>query len=133
MPTVAKSTRASLDPVQALTTQQLTGDILAGENLPTFSPCYIASDGKAMLSDGSAAGAAAVIDGWTAKDYQTGEPVALLGRGNRGHYSDGNLTPGQNLFLGAGAGLLADAATTGGTEPVARAISATDIYVLGGC
>ncbi len=132
MAVVTKSLKASFDAVQALTVQQLTGDIFAGETLPIASPCYIKSDGKAYLCNGTAADAKVVVDGWTGKEYRTGEPVALLGRGMRYHYSDGALTPGQGLYLGTTAGTLDTAATIGGTAVVARAINTKDVYCTGG-
>jgi hypothetical protein len=122
---------AHFDASQALYAPQITGNMVAGENLDPVSPCYIkAADGKVYMSDGTAVAEAAKVDGWTGKAYKAGQSVTLLGIGTRYRFSAGTLTPGQNLFLGAGKGTLADAATTGGTVIIARAINSTDIRAV---
>ncbi len=103
--------------------------LIAGEALLTAAPCYIkASDGKVYMSNGTAATEPAEIDGWTGKTYLAGEAVTLWGRGVIFEYGTG-LTPGALYFLGATAGRLDTAATTGDAVGVARSISATHIRV----
>ena len=128
MAAVGKSARASMDMSQALTARQISGDLYAGENLNVAAPCYIGTDGKVYQSSGAAAGAAALVRGWTAKQYNSGEPVTLFLDG-RFKYSDGTLTPGARYYVDTAAGGLNDAATVGGTVPVAFAVSAYDIFV----
>lgn len=104
-------------------------NLVAGEALLTAAPCYIkASDGKVYMSNGAAANEAAELDGWTGKSYAAGEPVTLWGRGVIFEYGTG-LTPGAVLYIGATAGRLDTAATTGDAVGVARTINATHIRV----
>jgi hypothetical protein len=104
--------------------------LVAGEALLAAAPCYIkASDGKVYMSNGTAANEAAEYDGFTGKSYAAGEPVTLWGPGCIFEYGTG-LTPGADLFVGATAGRLDTAATTGGTVAVARTINATHIRVI---
>jgi len=122
---------AHFDTSTGLFAPQITGNMTAGANIDPASPCYIkAADGKVYMSDGTAANEAAKVDGWAGKAYKAGQSVTLLGVGIRLRYSAGTLTPGQNLFLGAAPGTLADAATTGGTVIIARAINSTDIRAV---
>ena len=103
--------------------------LVAGEALLTAAPCYIkASDGKVYMSNGTSANEAAEIDGFTGKTYAVGEPVTLWGRGVIFEYGTG-LTPGAVYYIGATAGRLDTAATTGDAVGVARSISATHIRV----
>jgi len=103
--------------------------LVAGEALLTAAPCYIkASDGKVYMSNGTAATEPAETDGFTGKTYAIGEPVTLWGRGVIFEYGTG-LTPGATYFIGATAGRLDTAATTGDAVGVARSISATHIRV----
>lgn len=103
--------------------------LVAGEALLAAAPCYIkASDGKVYMSNGTGANEAAEIDGFTGKSYAAGEPVTLWGRGVIFEYGTG-LTPGATYYIGATAGRLDTAATTGDAVGVARSISATHIRV----
>lgn len=131
MADVTKSASASMDASTGMFAPQVTGNLYAGEALAVAAPCYIkASDGKVYMSNGTAADAAAGFDGFTARACSAGEAVTLFGVGARFRYGTG-LTPGASLYMSAtaGGGVLSDAATTGGTTPVARAISSTDIRV----
>lgn len=109
------------------------GDVLrglmAGEAIAAGDVCYIASDGTAMRSNGTSANAAAVGLGIAGGDAQIGEAVTLF-RNVAFHYGSG-LTPGAPYYVGATAGRLDTAATTGGTVVVARAIDATRIQFTG--
>lgn len=100
----------------------------AGENLALYAPCYIAADGLVYMSNGTAANAAAVVHGFNVRDARDGQPVTLFRDGLVLNYADA-LTPGQPVYLGAGAGLIADAATTGGTKVIGFALDASHIYV----
>ena len=101
--------------------------LIAGEDLLTIAPCYIkASDGKVYMSNGTSANEAAELDGWTGKSYKAGEPVTLWGRGVIVEYGTG-LTPGATYYIGATAGRLDTAATTGDAVGVARSITSTHI------
>lgn len=109
------------------------GDLIrglkAGEAIEAGDICYIASDGTAMRSNGTAANAAAVAVGIAAGTTSAGEAVTLY-RNVAFHYGAG-LTPGAPYYVGATAGRLDTAATTGGTVVVARAIDATRIQFTG--
>ncbi len=103
--------------------------LTAGEALAAGDACYIKSDGKVWKSTGAAANAAAKVDGFTPYAVASGETVTLFFNLTL-NYGSG-LTPGASYFLsGATAGALADAASTGGTAPVAFAIDATRVYVF---
>jgi hypothetical protein len=104
-------------------------DLVAGEALTAGACVYIKSDGKVWLADGSAADALAGFVGIVAKAYAVGRACTVFMVGTRMRYAAG-MTPGTPLFLSATAGALADAATTGGVRPIARAITATDIMII---
>lgn len=129
---MADVTRASTAHVDASTAQfapQLSGGLIAGEALDAVAPCYIkASDGKVYMSNGTAANAAAKVDGFTPVSYAAGEPCTLYGPGTRFGYGTG-LTRATPLYLSTTAGRLSDAATTGGTVAIAKVITTTDIVV----
>jgi hypothetical protein len=96
------------------------GPYYAGEDLPAGSPCYIkASDGLVYKSNGTAATAPAAVHGWTALAYRQGQ-AATLWHGVLLAYGPSSLTPGTKLYVSATAGKVDDAATTGGTAPVAE-------------
>jgi hypothetical protein len=102
--------------------QRLTG-LLAGENIAQGDACYIASTGLVMRASGAAANAAAKVFGFAAKAADTNEPITLV-RGVNIAYKPlvggSPVNPGVELFLsGTAAGGLADAASTGGTVPIA--------------
>lgn len=104
-------------------------DLIAGADIDIAAPCYIlASDGKAYMSNGTAATEPAKCYGFSARAAKLGQPVSLYGLGTRFRYATG-LTPGANLFVGATAGRLDTAATTGDAVGVAFAVTATDIIV----
>lgn len=104
---------------------KITG-LVAGEALLNGDLVYIKSDGKVWKSNGTAATAPAKAVGMVGLDCAVNEACTILCRGWRWNYGTG-LTPGAKYYVSATAGLLADAATTGGTTPVAHAVSATDI------
>jgi hypothetical protein len=130
MALVTRSSTASGDTTHLMKVPQISGDLYAGEDLDPAAPCYIkAADGLVYMSNGTAANEAAKMDGFTARAVKSGQPVTLYGIGARFGYASG-MTPGAPLYIGATAGRLDTAATTGGTVPVARAINATDIRVI---
>lgn len=120
----------SIDAVSAIKSNQVTG-MYAGEVLLAGAPCYIkSSDGQIYMSNGTAANEAAEIVGFTPRVCQIGEPVTLFGLGSRFHYAASGLVPGDRYFIGATAGRLDTAATTGDAVGVAQALSTTDIRVI---
>lgn len=127
----AAPTTTTVETISAAHASQIPAStgLKAGEDLLAAAPCYIkASDGKVYMSNGTAANEAAEIDGFTGKSYKSGEPVSLWGRGAIFEYGTG-LTPGAILYLGATAGRLDTAATTGDAVGVARTINAKYIRV----
>ena len=129
MALITRSATARVDASSAQFAPQISGDYLAGEDLDAAAPCYIkASDGKIYMSNGTAANEAAKFDGMTPRSYKAGEAVTLYGPGTKFEYATG-MTIGADLFVGATAGRLDTAATTGGTTAIARAITARIIQV----
>lgn len=131
MALLTRNSSITVDTRSAMAAGQIPASIgiVAGEALDAAAPCYIkASDGKAYMSNGTAADEAAKVDGFTGKSYTIGEPVTLLGRGVIFEYGSG-LTPGARYYVGATAGRLDTATTTGDAVGVAAAISATHIRV----
>ncbi len=127
MALVTRSANASLDANQAF---QIAAGLIAGEDLDIASPCYIKSaDGLVYMSNGTAANEAAECVGFTARAVKAGQPVTLFGPGSRFGYG-ASLSPGDLLYVGATAGRLDTAATTGDTVGVARVLTATDIIML---
>lgn len=126
MAAVAASGVPSLASVTPPQSQQIVG-LYAGEAITAGMPCYIASTGKVMKSNGTAANAAAKVDGWAAASVASNEPITLYFDVNF-RYGSG-MTPGTRLFVATTAGTLVDAATTGGTAPVGFVVDATRIHV----
>lgn len=127
MADIAKSGTPSLASVLPPQNCQIAG-LLAGEALAAGDACYIKSDGKVWRSIGTAVNAAAKVDGFAAEACAVGEAVTIF-YDVTFRYGAG-LTPGARYYVGAAAGALADAATTGGTAPVGFAVDATRIRVL---
>ncbi len=126
---ITPATDVSIDASTAMYAPQITG-LLAGEDLLCAAPCYIkSSDGKVYMSNGAAANEAAECAGFTPRAVKAGQPVTLFGLGTRFRYSNAALTPGDVYYIGATAGRLDTAATTGDTMGVAQAINSTDIVV----
>jgi hypothetical protein len=126
---IAKSGTPSLASVLPPANAKVTG-LLAGENIAAGDMCYVkASDTRIWRSIGTTLGAAAAKTiGIAAEAAKAGQPCTLYHDVNF-NYGQG-LTPGTALFVGAAAGALADAATTGGTGVVGYVIDATRIYVM---
>lgn len=126
MATIAKSGTPSLTSVLPPQSSQIAG-LKAGAALAAGDPCYIDSAGLVQLSTGAAATAPAKVRGFAAEACASGEAVTLF-FDVVFRYGAG-LTPGADVFLGATAGLLADAASTGGTAPIGFVVDATRIRV----
>jgi hypothetical protein len=101
--------------------------LLAGEAIAAGDACYIKSDGKIWRSNGTSANAAAVCDGFAATAAAVNQAVTLIFNCTV-QYGSG-LTPGAPYFVSATAGAIADAASTGGTTVVGRAVDATRIFI----
>lgn len=125
MALVPRSATAGPDASTAMYASQIP-DLVAGEDIDVAAPCRIGADGKVYMSNGTAAGANAKVHGYAFKGCYAGQPITLAGPGVRFGYGTG-LTPGAPLYLGATAGRLDTAATTGGTAPIALALNATDV------
>jgi hypothetical protein len=126
MAAIAKSGTPSLCSVLPGQDKTISG-LLAGEAIAAGDACYIKSDGKVWLSDGTAATAPAKVDGFAAKAAAVGEAVTLVFDVNF-RYGAG-LTPGARVYLMTTPGALSDAATTGGTAPNGFVVDATRIRV----
>ena len=126
MADIAKSGTPSLCSVLPGQDKTISG-LLAGEAIAAGDACYIKSDGKVWLSDGSAADALAKVDGFAAKAAAVGEAVTLVFDVNF-RYGAG-MTPGARIYLSVNAGAIADAASTGGTAPIGFVVDATRIRV----
>lgn len=130
MALLTRATDASVDASTAMFVEQISGKV-AGENIDACAPCYVsATDGLVYMSNGTAANAAAKVDGFSAESARAGQGVTLLGRGLRMRYSAGGLTPAALYYLAATAGRLDTAATTGGTLALCKAIDTTDLKVV---
>lgn len=129
MALIAKVGTPSLSSVVPPQTCVIASGIKAGEDIKAGDVCYIASSGRAMRSDGTAADAKGVAHGIAARDADSGEAVTLF-RGVEMRYGAG-LTPGAPLYVAATAGRLDSAPTVGGDVPVAFAVDATRIFFVG--
>lgn len=129
MALLAKAADASVDASSAMFAPQIAG-LVAGEDIAACAACYVkAADGKVYNSDGTAANAAAKVDGFSAQAAKAGQGVTLFGPGLRMRYGTG-LTIAALYYLAATPGRLDTATTTGGTVALAKAISATDVVVV---
>lgn len=104
----------------------------AGEDIAAGDACRMNSSGVIVRSSGAAANANANVLGFALRAVVSGGDITLIApMGDRLNYGS-TLTPGAALFLsGTVAGGLADAASTGGTEPVAIALDAKRIQLIG--
>ncbi len=125
MADIAKSGTPSLASVTTMV-NTLSG-LKAGEAIAAGDVCYIKSDGLIWKSTGAAANAAAQVYGYACQAASVGEAVTLAWD-VRFRYGAG-LTPGTKIFLSATAGLIGDAATTGGTAPIGVVVDATRVHL----
>lgn len=127
MADIAKSGTPSISTTVPCPAHHISG-LVAGEAIAAGDMCYVKSDGKVWRSIGTAANAAAKTAGMALQAAAVGEGVSVYSGVNVRYGAA--LTPGAPYYIGAAAGALADAATTGGTAPVAFAIDAARIRVL---
>jgi hypothetical protein len=128
MADISKSGTPSLATLLPPPNTRIAG-LTAGEALGAFDACYIKNDGKVYKATGAAANAAAKVDGFAAQAYASGDTDVTLYWNVRVNYGSG-LTPGARYYVSsATAGALQDAASTGGTAPVAHAVDATRIEI----
>lgn len=129
MAAVTKVGTPSLSTVTPCHAHNISG-LLAGEALAAGDLVYIKSDGLVWKSTGAAANAAAKVRGMVLVATAVGEACSIYHDVNV-RYGSG-LTPGADLFVsGATAGLIVDAASTGGTTPIGFVIDGTRIRVFG--
>lgn len=130
MTLITRATYASMDAASGGYAPQVSDGLTAGQDLDTIAPCYIkASDGLVYMSNATAFNEAAKFVGFTARAVKSGQPVTLFGLGAKFEYATG-LTPGAILYIGATAGRLNDAATTGDPVGVAIALNARLIMCI---
>lgn len=122
MADVAKAGTPSLASTLPDPTHHFTG--IAGEAIAAGDLCYIASTGRILRSNGTAATAPAECDGIALQAAPIGGAVSIY-HDVVVRYGTG-FTPGQSFYVSATAGVLADAATTGGTYPIAFAVPDRD-------
>ena len=104
---------------------------LAGETIAAGDALYLNADGRLYKASGAAANANARVVGFAPKAAYAGEAVTAY-RNVRFQYGSG-MTPGTRLYLsGTVAGGLADAASTGGTTPLAIVLSDGKRIQIGG-
>jgi len=108
MAAVAKAAKVSYDAESARRCVYLSGFFSAANTAGKFAeldPVFIDSDGN--------------------------HPVTILGRGLIAQWLEDsdNMTPGTSLYIGAAGAL--DTVTSGATAAIARAITKTEILVLG--
>lgn len=128
MAAFAKPTGTQPSPASILfPANQKISELLAGEDLDSADPGYIKSDGKVWKSTGAAANAAAKVDGWVPTPAKAGAAVTLV-HGVVWGWTN-TATPGTELFLGATAGAVADAASTGGTAPIGYVIDNNRVFL----
>lgn len=127
----ARWANAGMDTSTGMFASQLSGDLIAGEDLPVVCPCYVsASDGKVYMCVGAANTAPSKFWGFTPRATKLGQSVTLISNGARFDFSNGLLALGELLYVGVAAGTLDNAATTGGITPIARAINTRSIQCI---
>jgi hypothetical protein len=97
-------------------------DLAAGDMV------YLTSTGTLDKANGTAANALALSVGMVPGLVKSGEKGVAY-HSCEFNYGSG-LTPGARYYISATAGALDDAATIGGTVPVAFAVTATNIFVM---
>jgi hypothetical protein len=130
MAAVTRSANVSVDTVSASKAATISGKI-AGEAIARGDALYIkAADGKLWKSTGAAANEAARFVGLAFAPASAGEAVTAYGPYSIWEYADSGLSPGALLYVGATAGGLDTAPTTGGLTPVAHVVDAQRIRVV---
>lgn len=128
MADITKAAAPSLSSPLPPPSNQTTG-LVAGEALGVWDAVYIkTSDGKVYKATGAANNAAARVFGFVPQAHASGDKDVTVYHGNVNVRYAAGMSPGTYLFLsGATAGALADAASTGGIQPIAYVIDATRI------
>lgn len=128
MADVSKTGTPSLSTPAPRPPETITG-LLAGEAIAAGDAVYLkTSDGLVYLADGSAADELAEAIGLACTAVSSGEPITIARFGSGlmfayGPNVSGTATPAGNLlYIGAAAGSLANAATTGGDIAVAWSV-----------
>lgn len=121
MSDITKITKAGIDGLSANRCVMFT-ELFAGEALDKADACYIANDEKVYQATASGG----LFNGFTNVAVASGQPVTLFGFGAIYDYGD-ELTPGDSYYLSATPGALA----TSGSVKVAKAISESEIFVVG--
>jgi hypothetical protein len=132
MAVVARSARASMDATTGMIAPQISG-LIAGEASTGPAFFYIkAADGKAYLTDATAADEKAQLAGFCPRAVNAGEPLTLFGLGAVIKFADLTLSPGAKLFLDvtANKGGLNTVATVGDAVGVAQAITTSAIRIV---
>jgi len=131
---IAKDSTASFDSRSTAMAGYISG-LTAGSALTSVAPCRIDDDGKVYMCVTTeaqrtfASGSFVDFAGFTAKAYNSGDPVTLF-RGNAIASYSTAMTPGKYCYSGSVTGTLSDAPVLSGDKAVALIISATDIMVL---
>lgn len=128
MALLTRASDASPDTSTIIKLPSLSG-LVAGEDIAACDACYVSTDGLIYRSNGTAANAAAKVDGFAMQAAKAGQGVTLFGPGTRMRYGTG-LTPSSLYYLGTTAGRLDTATTTGGTVALCKAITSTDVLVI---
>lgn len=122
---------ASLEVNSSMVAVRVNG-LFAGEAIDAFAPCYIDSDGTVKMAVSTqlivVSGDKTDFIGFAPREYANGEAITLFGKGARFCYST-SMTPGSYLYIGSEAGTLVDAAVVEGDDPVAVALTSTDVLV----
>jgi hypothetical protein len=136
MAVITISSNASLDARSANTAAYVSG-LTAGEDLGNLNVCRLSTDGKVyravstsktVISSGSVANVCDYV-GFVGKAVSSGQPVTVFRNGAMAGYSSG-MTPNTFLYVAATAGGLSGSPVVTGDEPVAMAISDSDIIVI---
>lgn len=128
---IAKSGSPSLSSPLPPPSNQTTG-LVAGEALGLWDAVRIHSDGKVYKATGAANNASARVIGFVPQAHSSGDKDVTIYHGNVNVRYGAGMTPGGYVFLsGATAGALADAASTGGIQPLGIILDATRIRLFG--
>jgi hypothetical protein len=128
MATVTKVGTPSISTTVPCPAHHISG-LVAGAAIAAGDLVYIGSAGTVLQSNGTSANAAAKCDGIALQAAAIGEAVSVYNDVNV-RYGSG-MTPGTRLYVQTTAGLISDAATTGGTAPIGFVIDATRIRIHG--
>lgn len=111
---------------------------LAGAEIAAGDACYLDSNGylqkvvRPTVFISGSYGLQVKFDGLAFKAIPSGTTGEIYGRGSEWFYADSALVIGSPVFPSATAGKLADAAVAAPDQPVAKAVSATNIILLVG-